>query len=63
MNELRAERIVKRFETGEGTLEILSRIDLSVSEGESIAILGVSGSGKSTLLHILAVSSTRPRAA
>ncbi len=53
MNELRAERIVKRFETGEGTLEILSRIDLSVSEGESIAILGVSGSGKSTLLHIL----------
>jgi lipoprotein-releasing system ATP-binding protein len=53
MSELRAECIVKRFETGEGTLEILSEVDLSVSEGESIAILGVSGSGKSTLLHIL----------
>lgn len=53
MSELRAEGIVKRFETGEGTLEILSQIDLCVSEGESIAILGVSGSGKSTLLHIL----------
>ena len=53
MSELRAECIVKRFETGEGTLEILSEVDLSVSAGESIAILGVSGSGKSTLLHIL----------
>jgi len=29
MSELRAECIVKRFETGEGTLEILSEVDLS----------------------------------
>jgi lipoprotein-releasing system ATP-binding protein len=53
MSELRAERIVKRFDTGEGTLEVLSQVDLRIADGESIAILGVSGSGKSTLLHIL----------
>lgn len=53
MSELRASKLVKRFETGEGTLEVLSQVDLGVSQGESVAILGVSGSGKSTLLHIL----------
>jgi lipoprotein-releasing system ATP-binding protein len=53
MSELRAEGVVKRFETGEGTLEVLSQVDLTVAEGESVAILGVSGSGKSTLLHVM----------
>lgn len=34
---------------------LLSRIDLSVAAGESVAIIGRSGSGKSTLLSILGV--------
>jgi lipoprotein-releasing system ATP-binding protein len=53
MSELVARGVVKRFELGGQTLEILNGIDLQVGRGESIGILGVSGAGKSTLLHIL----------
>jgi lipoprotein-releasing system ATP-binding protein len=34
-------------------LVILRSVDLTVEEGDSLAVLGASGSGKSTLLHIL----------
>lgn len=44
---LRLEGLVKRF----GSITVLDRIDLSVEEGETIAIIGPSGSGKSTLLR------------
>lgn len=38
----------------EKTLHILTDIDLTIHDGESIAIVGASGSGKSTLLGLLA---------
>nr|WP_221234126.1 ATP-binding cassette domain-containing protein [Xanthomonas sp. MWU16-30325] len=38
----------------EGTLHILDNISVTVSEGDSIAIVGASGSGKTTLLGLLA---------
>jgi len=40
--------------TSDGTLHILSSIDLIIKSGESIAIVGESGSGKSTLISLLA---------
>jgi putative ABC transport system ATP-binding protein len=46
--------ISKQVKTTEGTLTILDGINLSLSAGESLAIVGPSGSGKSTLLGILA---------
>ena len=38
----------------DGTLDILDAIDLSISAGDSVAIVGASGSGKTTLLGLLA---------
>jgi lipoprotein-releasing system ATP-binding protein len=45
--------LAKAFHDAEDSLEILKAINLSIGEGEQIALMGASGSGKSTLLHIL----------
>ena len=44
--------IVRHFEQGGRTLEVLRGASLSIGEGEMVGLLGPSGSGKSTLLHI-----------
>ena len=50
---LRAEAISKNYVMGRGFLEVLRGCDLTVQQGEFVAIMGKSGSGKSTFLHIL----------
>ena len=53
-NIIVTENLGKSVITSEGTLHILSSIDLIIKSGESIAIVGESGSGKSTLISLLA---------
>jgi len=51
---LEARGIGKTVKSGDRNLDILRDIDLSVTRGEAVAVVGASGSGKSTLLAILA---------
>ena len=51
---LEARGLRKVYRGGDGGLiEVLSSLDLSVSRGEFVAVMGASGTGKSTLLHLL----------
>ncbi|MFN7160099.1 MAG: ABC transporter ATP-binding protein [Candidatus Gracilibacteria bacterium] len=45
--------IEKSYNVGENSVLILKGIDLTVMEGEYVAIMGPSGSGKSTLMNII----------
>jgi putative ABC transport system ATP-binding protein len=51
---LTARGIGKTVKSGANDLVILREIDLAVTRGEAVAVVGASGSGKSTLLSILA---------
>jgi putative ABC transport system ATP-binding protein len=46
-------QITKRFRVGDGEVEILKGITLTIGRGEFVAIVGPSGNGKSTLLNMI----------
>jgi len=47
------EKISKTYEIGQIKVPALKSVDLTIEEGEYIAIMGPSGSGKSTLMNII----------
>jgi lipoprotein-releasing system ATP-binding protein len=45
--------LVKAYDAPGGRLGVLRGVDLSIGQGEMLAVVGASGVGKSTLLHVL----------
>ncbi|MGN6484353.1 MAG: ABC transporter ATP-binding protein, partial [Thermomicrobiales bacterium] len=50
---IRAQGVVKTYDTGGTALQALKAIDLTVRRGEMVAVMGPSGCGKTTLLNCL----------
>ena len=53
MSVLKTEDLTKIYGQGEASVTALENANISVEQGEFVAIVGTSGSGKSTLLHML----------
>ncbi len=52
---IKLKQIRKSYRLGNSVFEVLKGIDLHISPGEFVSIMGSSGSGKSTLLNILGI--------
>ena len=50
---IRTEQLCRRFHVGDSWVHALDRVDLTIDEGDFVAVMGPSGSGKSTLMNIL----------
>ena len=50
---MQAKELWKLYASGESTIQAVKGIDVTIGEGEMIAIMGPSGCGKTTLLNVL----------
>ena len=50
---IKTENLTRTYGKGEGQVTALKGIDLTINDGEMVAIIGKSGSGKSTLLNLI----------
>jgi putative ABC transport system ATP-binding protein len=48
------QNVVKRYQRGKQSVEVLHGVNLSIEQGEFLALMGPSGSGKTTLLNLIA---------
>ena len=50
--------VVKRYQSGEETVEALKGVDFTADRGEMVTVIGPSGSGKSTMLNMIGLLDT-----
>ena len=53
MAHIELKNVSKAYGTGENRVQVLSNINLTIEEGEFVAIVGFSGSGKTTLIKLI----------
>jgi len=53
MERIKTVKLARSYVNGDTTVTALKSVDLSINDGEFIAITGTSGSGKTTLMHLL----------
>lgn len=53
MSNIQAEKLTKIYGSGATAVTALDHVNLTIREGEFVAVMGPSGCGKSTLLHLL----------
>ena len=50
---IKTQNLTKTYGKGDGKVTALAGVDITINDGEMVAIIGKSGSGKSTLLNLL----------
>jgi putative ABC transport system ATP-binding protein len=53
MSNIQVEKLTKTYGSGSTAVTALDHVNITIKEGEFVAIMGPSGCGKSTLLHLL----------
>jgi putative ABC transport system ATP-binding protein len=48
------QNVVKRYQRGKQSVEVLHGVNLAIEQGEFVALMGPSGSGKTTVLNLIA---------